>query len=245
LRILLSLGLQRIGVGSAFVYVVPGAIVWIGLLMTGAHPSLAGVVLGLMTPVFSVPMRERPVELLSRVSEELRNGEGGDTGHTGQLVRELRRANRELLPPVVRVQAALHPWVAFGVMPVFALANAGVSMEGVTLSAGGANLVMLGVAIALVLGKPIGIISATWLALRLGWCRMPPGLTFGGVYLVGLLAGIGFTMAIFVAMLAFKDANLLAAAKLGVLIGSLVSATAGLAWGLIYVRRLQAQGAGA
>lgn len=242
--ILLILGLQRIGVGSAFAYVPPSAIVWVGLLMTGAHPSLAGVVLGLMTPVFSVPMRERPMETVSRVSDALRNGDVGverDLGHIGELVREMRRANREMLPPVVRVQAALHPWVAFGVMPLFALANAGVSVQGVTLSAGGAQFVMIGVAVALVTGKPIGIVSATWLMVRLGWCRMPPGLTWGGVYLTGLLGGIGFTMAIFVAMLAYQDANLLGAAKLGVLLGSLASAFMGLAWGMAYVRRLRRQ----
>ena len=121
-------------------------------------------------------------------------------------------------------------------MPLFALANAGVSLEGVDLSAGG-HLVMLGVGLALVAGKPLGVVGATWLVVRLGWCRLAPGVSWGGICLIGLLAGIGFTMSIFIAMLAFSDERLLGSAKLGVLLGSLVAATLGLGWGARYVRR--------
>jgi NhaA family Na+:H+ antiporter len=153
-------------------------------------------------------------------------------------LRQLRLANREMLPPVVRVQTALHPWVAYGIMPIFALANAGVSLDGVDLGAGGAQLVMIGIGIALVAGKPLGIIAVTWLMVQLGWCRLPPGVTWGGIALIGLLGGIGFTMSIFIAMLAFENEALLSAAKLGVLLGSLTAALIGLVWGLVYVRRL-------
>lgn len=238
LGMLLVLGLQRIGVGSAFAYVLPGAVIWVGLLMTGAHPSLAGVILGLMTPVVRTPMRERPVDVMERVANELRDD--GETKDPRQIVKplhELRVAHRELLPPVVRVQMALHPWVAFGVMPLFALANAGVSLGGINLAAGGSQLVMIGVALALVAGKPIGVIGATWIAVRMGWGRLPAGASWPGICLVGLLAGIGFTMSIFVAMLAFEDENLLGAAKLGVLLGSVVAGCSGLGWGFLYVRR--------
>lgn len=240
LGLALVLALQRMGIGSAFAYVVPGAIVWIGLLMTGAHPTLAGVVLGLMTPVVPVRMRERPLDMLSRITGELmgRRAEGkADPAHLAQPLRQLRLAQRELLPPVLRVQSALHPWVAYGVMPLFALANAGVTLGGMDLSAGGAQWVVAGVALALVLGKPLGVVAVSWLMVRLGWCRLPPGVTWGGIWLIGLLAGIGFTMSIFIAMLAFADESLLGAAKLGVLIGSLVAAVLGMAWGAVYARR--------
>ena len=96
---------------------------------------------------------------------------------------------------------------------------------------------MLGIALALIAGKPLGIVGAAWVAVRLGWCRLAPGVSWGGVCLIGLLAGIGFTMSIFIAMLAFSDERLLNAAKLGVLLGSLVAATLGLGWGIIFVRR--------
>jgi NhaA family Na+:H+ antiporter len=241
--VLMVLGLQRIGAGSAYAYVLPGAVVWSGLLMTGAHPTLAGVVLGLMTPVRSKPMHEHPVDVVSRAARELstRFSAGkSDAEAIARPRRQLRLANREILPPVVRVQSALHPWVAFGIMPVFALANAGVTVGGGDLSAGPASLVLLGVAVALVVGKPLGIVAVTWLAVRAGWCRLPPGVSWAGVWLIGLLAGIGFTMSIFIALLAFPDQDLLAAAKLGVLVGSLVAALLGLGWGAVHARKLQA-----
>jgi NhaA family Na+:H+ antiporter len=195
--LLLVLGLQRFGFGSAFAYILPSAIVWAGLLKAGVHPTLAGVVLGLMTPV---------------------------------------KSGRDAPPPVVRVEEALHPWVAYGIMPLFALANAGVNLTNTELS-GGAQFVALGVVLALCVGKPIGVVGATWLAVQSGWCRLAPGVSWGAVCLVGLLAGIGFTMSIFIAMLAFADARLLDAAKFGVLCGSIVSVTVGLGWGAALSRR--------
>jgi NhaA family Na+:H+ antiporter len=242
LGILMILGFKRAGLGSALTYILPGAVVWIGFLMTGAHPTLAGVVLGLMTPVRPITRREHPLEVVSRVAKELRSSDAVSAKDPHRLElprRQLRVAHREILPPVVRVQTALHPWVAYGIMPLFAVANAGVSLTGVDLSAGGAQFVMLGVWLALVAGKPIGVVGATWLAVRLGWCRLAPGVSWGGVCLVGLLAGIGFTMSIFIAMLAFTDERLLNAAKLGVLLGSLVAAVIGLSWGAILVHRLR------
>jgi len=122
-------------------------------------------------------------------------------------------------------------------MPLFALANAGVTLSGEALTSGGAQLIMLGVGLSLVVGKPVGVVGATWLAVRLGWCRLAPGVSWGRVVLVGLLAGIGFTMSIFIAMLAYMDERLLNETKLGVLLGSLVAATLGLGWGMACVRR--------
>ena len=128
----------------------------------------------------------------------------------------------------MRVQRALHPWVAFMVMPIFAFANAGVTVGGVDLSMGTAQSVMLGVMVALVFGKPLGIYLLCVLAVRSGLCRLPEGVSWGGVALVGVFAGIGFTMSIFIATLAVSDLNLLNAAKLGVLIASVTAAIIGL-----------------
>lgn len=237
--ILLVLGLQTIGIGNAFAYVLPGAFIWWGILRTGAHPTLAGVVLGLMTPVVPIRMRERPIDLAARALRTLSDGlrTGGDiSDEIRESLKQLRTAQRELLPPVVRVQMALHPWVAYGVMPVFALANAGVSLDGLDLSVGGAESVMLAVAIALVLGKPVGIVFGSWLAVRTKLAQLPAGTSWSGVLLVGCLGGIGFTMSIFIANLAFPEAHLLAASKLGVLLGSLAAGVIGLAYGRVYLR---------
>ncbi|HLR78318.1 MAG TPA: Na+/H+ antiporter NhaA, partial [Burkholderiaceae bacterium] len=157
--------------------------------------------------------------------------------HSTQSLRQLRLAQREMLPPVVRVQSALHPWVSYGIMPLFALANAGIALGSIEFSTGASMWIMFSVALALVAGKPLGVMLASWVLVRLGVCRLPAGMTWGGVWLVGLLAGIGFTMSIFIGMLAFTDEYLLEAAKLGVLLGSLVAGSLGIAWGGIYARR--------
>ena len=210
------------------------------MLMTGAHPTLTGVVLGLMTPVIPIRMREKPLEMLTRIAGDLTghpSTASRDMEHLTGHLRQIRLAQRELLPPVVRVQTALHPWVAFGIMPLFALANAGITMDGIDLSVDGAQWVTLGVVLALVAGKPVGIIGGAWLVVRLGWCTLPAGVTWAGIWLVSLFAGVGFTMSIFIAMLAFTDPNLLGAAKLGVLAGSVIAAVLGLVWGAILVKR--------
>ncbi|MGY4500528.1 NhaA family Na+:H+ antiporter [Bradyrhizobium sp. GM24.11] len=234
------LGFQRIGIGAALPYVLPGLLVWVGFFVAGVHPTLAGVVLGLMTPARPIAMREPPLEVASRALRQLKTGDAMKTGDPHLLqqpLRDLRVAHREILPPVSRVQMALHPWVAYGVMPIFALANAGISIADTDLPASGL-LVMMGAALALVVGKPLGVIGATWIAVRSGFCRLAPEVSWGGVFLVGLLAGIGFTMSIFISMLAFSNEDLLRAAKMGVLLGSVIAATLGLGWGAFYVRRL-------
>lgn len=210
----------------------------VGHVENWCAPTLAGVVLGMMTPVLQT--RERPLDALTQALNDLRaRGPAPQAEHLAAPLKQLRQAQREVLPPVTRVQMALHPWVAYLIMPLFALANAGVSLDGVDLGKGSAQGVLLGVAVALIVGKPLGIVSVSWCAVRLGWCKLPPGVTWGGVCLIGLLAGIGFTMSIFIATLAFADANLLGAAKLGVLLASALAAVSGLTWGFIYARRLK------
>lgn len=241
--LLLVLGLQQMGIGTAYAYILPGAILWVGLLMTGAHPTLAGVVLGLMTPVIPIRMRERPLDMLARLAGELTgraSSTSKDLEHMSEHLRQLRLAQRELLPPVVRMQSLLHPWVAFGIMPLFALANAGISLEGMDLSVDGALWVTTGIMLALVAGKPLGIVGMSWLVVRLGWCTLPAGVSWASIWLIGLFAGVGFTMSIFIAMLAFSDPNLLGAAKLGVLAGSALSAVLGLLWGALLLKRRRA-----
>lgn len=232
--------MQRLGIGVAPAYIVPGAVVWFGLLVSGAHPTLAGVALGLLTPVVPTRRREHALVELSRAAGHVAD-RGADTdGDLDRLARPmqtLRLAQRELLPPVLRVQWALHPWVAFGIMPLFALANAGVSFDGLNVLAGPAPWVLLGIVLALVVGKPAGVFGVSWLLVKLGLCRLPTGVSWRGIGLIALLAGIGFTMSMFVAMLAFSDESVLSVAKLGVLVGSLVSGCLGFAWGSVYMRK--------
>jgi len=236
--------LQRLGFGSAFAYLLPGAIIWLGLLMSGAHPTLAGVVLGVLTPVNSLSMRQRPLAVVSRLINQLLKQDpaaSNDRDRLAKSLRPLRVAQRELLPPVVRVQAALHLWVAYGIIPLFALANAGVSLGVNGFADKGSLNVLYGVVVALVVGKPLGIVGVSWLVVRMGICQLPPEVNWRGVILVGLLAGIGFTMSIFVSVLAFAEESTLNAAKVGILLGSLISAVLALLWGHFYIRSLLAE----
>lgn len=238
--ILFVLGLQQIGIGTAYAYIVPGALLWFGLLQTGVHPTLAGVVLGLMTPVLPLRGRERPVDAAARALNTLNEqaeSQHADPRELAGPLKQLRLAQREILPPVVRVQLALHPWVAYLVMPLFALANAGVRLEGVDFAAPAAQAIVWGVAAALIIGKPIGIVLGCWAAVRLGWCMLPPTVTWFGILLVGCLGGIGFTMSIFIANLAFPSETHLAAAKAGVLLASVTAAALGLALGRFHAMR--------
>ena len=241
--ILMVLALHRMGINSAWGYVIPGFIVWFGVLKTGAHPTLAGVILGLLTPVTRARSYLTPLEKIQRYNQELVEKRlKEDTPHDLMgPIEKLRRAQRDIVPPAIRMQAVLHPWVAFLVMPIFALANAGISLDGIDLTQGGSLWVTAGVAIALVVGKPAGIIGASWLAVKLGMTRLPAGVTWGGITLVSLFAGIGFTMSIFISMLAFSDINLLNAAKLGVLCGSVVAGILGMLCGVVWIRRNKAK----
>jgi Na+:H+ antiporter, NhaA family len=200
--VLLALAMQWLAVTAATAYVLPGVVVWFGMLSSGVHPTLAGVLLGLLTPVTpAFGRRRRTPAVLAEAS------------------------------PVVRVEAMLHPYVAFGIMPVFALANAGVSLQGLDLGTGAPLAIGAGVIAGLVLGKPLGIALAALAAVRLRLCALPDGVRWPHLLLLGVLGGIGFTMSIFIANLAFDDAALLAAAKLAVLIASALAAALGIVLG--------------
>ena len=143
---------------------------------------------------------------------------------------DLDVARRETTSPVERLQHALHPWVAFVIMPLFALANAGVPLGEARLDPEGQR-VLAGVVLGLVLGKPVGVLGLSWLAVRLRLAALPAGVAWREVLVVGLVAGIGFTMALFIAGLAFPAGALIEVAKLGILCASALAAVVGLALG--------------
>ena len=213
---------QRMAIRSPFAYLIPGAVVWGGLLYAGVHPTLAGVALGLMTPVVPLAGRDNPLQMANRALESFR------ASTELEPVQQLGRAQQQLIAPVLSVQAVLHPWVAYGIMPLFALANAGVSLQGLSFADPDAISIGLGIVFGLVIGKPLGIVALTLIAARLGWCVLPTGIDARSLAVVGCLAGIGFTMSIFISNLAFTDVALLGAAKLAVLVASLVAGVVGL-----------------
>jgi NhaA family Na+:H+ antiporter len=215
--------MQAVGVRAPWAYVPPAAIVWAGAYSAGIHPTLAGVVVGLMTPVRAWLGREGFIAHADDSVAALREGDSIDDHALFAQLKRVNTARREAVSPVERIQRALHGWVAFGAMPLFALANAGVALGEASLS-GDSLLVFAGISGGLVLGKPVGVVAFCWLATRLGWAILPRGVAWPHVTVVGVVAGIGFTMSIFIASLAFPTGTNLETAKIGVLVGS------GLAW---------------
>ncbi len=213
--------MQRFGVRSKLAYIVPALVAWAGIYSAGIHPTIAGVIVGLATPVRAwlgtegfITGTQKELEHLAHAAPETLTSH-----HLAEALRRVGAARREAMSPSESLIAALHPWVAFGIMPVFALANAGVSISSGPLD-GASWTVVTAVAVGLMVGKPVGVLAACWLTLRLKLGTLPQGLGMRELLVLGVVAGIGFTMALFIAQLAFTDTGLLAAAKLGVLAAS-------------------------
>ncbi len=189
--------LNRAGVRSLTPYLLLGLVLWVCVLKSGIHATLAGVVLA-----FAIPLRVKDAD-----------------------------GNRAEDAPLYCLEHALHPWVAFLIMPVFALANAGVPLDGIT-PASLLEPVPLGIALGLFVGKQVGVFLAVWIAVHIGVVERPARANWGQVYGVAVLTGIGFTMSLFIGTLAFADPQHAVAVRLGVLTGSLASALVG--YGLLY-----------
>ena len=218
-----------LGVRSVALYSVVGGSIWLAVDASGIHPTITGVILGLLTPARRWVSDARLYAILDRVIAHPADDDygSGDTKDRMTLQRA-EIAARESLSPVERLEIALHPWVGFVIMPLFAFANAGVDLSLGDLG----NPITVAVLAGFVLGKPIGILVFTWFAVRAGLAARPQDLGWGLLAGGGLLAGIGFTMALFIANLGF-GASLIASAKLGIFLASIVSAIAGmtvLAW---------------
>jgi NhaA family Na+:H+ antiporter len=213
--------LRWFGVRQKLVYVIPGFVTWAGVYGAGIHPTIAGVIIGLITPVrawlgaegFADRVRAELLPLTAAGVDAL------SAPHLASTLHQVDRARREALSPAASLIDALHPWVAFVIMPVFALANAGVTVSGLAFDRQSLSIAT-GIGVGLTLGKPIGVLSAIWLTQKLGIGVLPLGLGARHLLVLGVVAGVGFTMALFVAQLAFADAGMLAAAKMGVLIAS-------------------------
>ncbi len=217
--------LQAFGARNPALY-APGAIVaWLATYEAGVHPTIAGVLIGMLTPVRAWLGPEALVETAELTAREVRAAlrAGHTSGHAVQVhLGPLHEAAREAVSPGERLTHALHTTVAYGIMPLFALANAGVSLGSASLQGGGVS-VFLGVVLGLVVGKFVGVLGLTWLAVRSGLCRLPSAMGWRSVSVIGACAGIGFTMALFVAQLAFPPGPLLEVAKLAVLVASVVA----------------------
>ena len=224
--------LNRLGVRSPLVYGLFGiGGVWLAFLFSGVHPTIAGVLMAMTIPA---SMRINPAGFLHRSRAALtRFEEASDPmAHTltntalQNALHELDVATDHAITPLRRLEKALHPWVSFLILPLFALANAGVSLEG-GFGSVLTNRVTMGIILGLVIGKQVGVTLFSWLAVRMGLAELPSGVGWRHLYGVSWLAGIGFTMSLFIGGLAFTDASHLAMAKVGVLAGSVIAGLVG------------------
>jgi NhaA family Na+:H+ antiporter len=231
--LVLVFAMRRAGLRAYGPYWVAGIAVWLATLASGVHATVAGVLLGLLTPTTLLAPegslvargRRRFEEALARLDA----GEGVSAGERRRAAQELREVSRHSLSPLERLTEALHPWTAFLVLPIFALANAGVAIDASALADPLAPRVSLAVALGLLVGKPLGVTLFCWLGVRLGLAALPAGVGWSSLLGAGILGGIGFTMALFITALAFEDPALAAASKLGVMAASLLATCLGIA----------------
>lgn len=219
---------RRVGVRSLVFYVPVGIFIWFATLESGVHATLAGVTLGLLTParaLYSAHELDRKARMILDtypVGDSIVDEEHAD--HEAMLLSEIAS---ESVAPLNRLERRLLPWSSFVIVPLFALANAGVSFAGTPILEALASPVALGVSLGLLLGKPIGITLFAWIAVRSGLGRLPPHTGWSHIVGLGALAGIGFTVSLFVTGLAFSSDEFTAVAKVGIFAGSLLAGALG------------------
>jgi len=205
--------------------------VWLGVFASGVHATVAGILVAMVIPVRA---QVEPARFLSAARERLQNLESMpltkhsmiDDERQFDAIESLHECAEDMLPAGLRLEHALHPVQVWFILPVFALANAGVHIDSHILDAL-ASPISLGIIVGLVIGKPVGIYGVSRVAMRLSGASLPPGVTWAHIAGVGCLAGIGFTMSLFIADLAFSSESLLANAKVGILAASLLSGIIG------------------
>jgi len=224
--------LQRLRVRAQAPYLLAAAVLWFVVFSSGVHATIAGVILGLLTPAWPFHTPEKVTDAIEEELDQVRRhspGARADEGEQAALMEVSRLAN-ESVSPLERLLARLHPWSSFVVLPLFALANAGVTLPASQLVDLVSSPVALGVILGLVVGKPVGILGVAALAVRAGLVRLPRDAGWPELLGVSLLAGVGFTVAIFIAGLAFEDSPAATdAAKIGILAASLLAGGLGTA----------------
>ncbi len=222
---------RRVGIQNIFIYVLIGIVVWYGFLESGVHATIAGVIIGLMTPVrpryTDDEFRHKAEQVLDRWDRNRASPYAAERLDRDAI--ELAQVANASVSPLDRLEQTLHPWSSFVIVPLFALANAGVRFVGgeESLFQSVTSPVALGVAVGLTLGKPIGITAATWIGLKLNVGTLPRRTTMRTVAGLGALAGIGFTVSLFITDLAFRESLFGDEAKLGIFLGSAVSGAIG------------------
>ena len=220
--------MNRAGVRSLTAQLATSLAFWISLRESGVHATIAGVILGLSTPIrpwFSLEASAtRTRRLASKLNEALA---ANRLDRAEAVLGEIEVLSRETEAPLERRLRQFHPWSSWVILPLFALANSGVSLSSQSLGSASQSAITWGIIAGLLLGKPLGIVGFGWVVNRLGWASAPKGMGIRDLIGVGVVAGIGFTVSLFVAALAFEESHRVAQAKVGVLFASLIAGAVG------------------
>lgn len=213
--------LKRLRVWYLPVYVVLGMAIWLAMFESGVHATLTGVILGLIAPSHALNPGVTREQVEATIADPAIDAISSAVGAA--------RLINESVPVGSRLIRAIHPWTSFLIIPIFALANAGIELNGEALSDAATSSVTLGIAAGLIVGKIVGIGGTVMLAVRFGWARLPTGSNMTQVFGVCAVAGIGFTVSLFISGLAFDDDNIVSEAKIGILAASVIAAALGAA----------------
>ena len=227
--ILMTIG-NRIGIRSSAFYLLMGLVVWMGFLLSGVHATIAGVLVAFTIPastkINELFYMEKLKKLASDFEQEIPSNSTLTTTRQHKTIEHIKELSTAAETPLQKIEYALHPWVAFIIMPLFALANSGMIIGSDFFSAL-LNPVSMGVTSGLILGKFIGIMAFTWLMVKFKIARLPEQATWGHIVGVALLAGVGFTMSLFISNLAFTDEVMINQAKYGILLASVLAGILG------------------
>jgi NhaA family Na+:H+ antiporter len=224
----LMFAMRWMGFRSTFAYVFPAIIFWAAMLKSGVHATIAGVILGAITPAKSWGRKSAFVAAVRRSLPDVRDSlDPGDSERNEVMLGRIEELARETESPLERLERMVHPWTSYLFLPLFALVNAGVALSAEFIRQASTSAVTLGVMLGLVVGKVVGVTGFAWLAVRLGWAALPGGVTWRHITGAGLIGGVGFTVSLFITGLAFSETLLVEEAKVGVLAASLIAALAG------------------
>ena len=218
----------RIGVRSLGFYIILSVLMWQFFLESGIHATLAGVLLAAIIPSEPYVKRKDYADAVEELLHDFRTAmANGDEEKAQGIAEQIEKLSSGTEGPVERLEGIVHPWVSYIILPIFALANAGIIFTTDTLSEAISSRITLGIGVALLAGNAIGVFGMTWLAVRLGIGQLPSGVTWGHVLGVAFLAGIGFTVAIFISGIAFDDPALVNQAKMGIFFASALAGVTG------------------
>ncbi len=221
-------GMNRARIHKNGLYGLVGVLLWLAVFESGLHPTIAGVMLAMFIPSTSYFSRRTYIQSMEILLRQFREALDNQQENRQQAVLgRIEELSKDTESPLERLERVIHPWASYLVLPLFALANAGIVFTSDALTSAFASPITWGIMAGLLIGKPIGIVSFSWMAIQFKLASLPQGVRWGHIFGVGIIAGVGFTVSLFISGLSFTDDALVSQSKMGILIGSLIAGVLG------------------